>query len=505
MNVRDLKNHGTGVASLALFGDLTSHLYRPERYEVISDLVSVKIMPGDREAPNIPDYYPVINEDAVVQSRNNGAVILCSAITNKKPAENGIPSSTSSAIDQVVYNGGNCDCLYLISSGNTEENSGLDYPDYLYDAVVHDPSQSWNALSVGAYTEKVALQDELYRDLEIVAPSGGIAPHTSTSVQFGPNQLIKPEILMEGGNSVLSNMQLDDPNGLQLVAANAKMAGDVNYFCDFNATSAAVGLAANLAAKILHYNPQISPLSVRALMVHSAHWTDKMIEMCTRQDGTVDKDLLVHSCGYGVPCETEAIVSSGNYATFINEGILKPFKIGTGNDLKFSSMHLYRLPWPEDILRNMAEETVELKITLSYYINPSPVAKSSISKYAYQSIRLKFDVNMPTETEGSFKRRISHMGDEDVQDNDASRWNVGINRRNQGCVISDSITMSAIDATRCNMIAVYPASGWYKYKKDKVDAAIKYSLVVSLKTPEQNIYTEIAQRIGVVIPIEIDG
>ena len=63
--------------------------------------------------------------------------------------------------------------------------------------------------------------------------------------------------------------------------------------------------------------------------------------------------------------------------------------------------------------------------------------------------------------------------------------------------------MSAIDATRCNLIAVYPASGWYKYKKAKVDAAIKYSLVVSLKTPEQDIYTEIAQRIGIVVPASV--
>lgn len=503
LNVRDLKNHGTGVASLALFGDLTSHLYNPEHYEVISDLVSVKIMPGDREEPNNPEYYPIINEDAIVQSRNNGAIILCSAITNKIPAENGTPSATSSAIDQVIYNGGNCDSLYLISSGNTDENNGLDYPDYLYNAVIHDPAQSWNALSIGAYTEKDALQDNLYKGLNIVAPVGGIAPHSSTSVQFGANQIIKPEILMEGGNSVLSNNQLDDPDELQLVVANAKMVGDLNYFCSFNATSASVGLAANLAARILHHNPQISPLSVRALMVHSAHWTEKMIEMCTKQDGGIDMDLLVHSCGYGVPDEKAAIVSSDNYATFINEGVITPFKLGTGSDLKFASMHLYRLPWPEDVLRGMEDDTVELKITLSYYIDPSPVAKNSISKYVYQSIRLKFDVNMPTENEGSFKRRISHMGDDDIFDNDASRWTIGINRRNQGCVISDSIAMSAIDATRCNLIAVYPASGWYKYKKAKVDAAIKYSLVVSLKTPEQDIYTEIAQRIGIVVPASV--
>ena len=94
----------------------------------------------------------------------------------------------------------------------------------------------------------------------------------------------------------------------------------------FNATSAATALAARLAAKIKVENPNLSMLSIRALMVHSARWTDEMKSI----DGGRPQDIIP-LCGYGVPDEDIAAYSSEKYATYVFENELKPYKSG-GNE-----------------------------------------------------------------------------------------------------------------------------------------------------------------------------
>lgn len=82
-------------------------------------------------------------------------------------------------------------------------------------------------------------------------------------------------------------------------------------------------------------------------------------------------------------------------------------------------------------------------------------------------------------------------------DNDGRRWRIGIMRRNQGSISSDAIKYTAAELAECNLIAVYPSSGWYKTRKSKADVKIKYSLVVSIEAPEQDIYTEIQNKIRI--------
>lgn len=55
----------------------------------------------------------------------------------------------------------------------------------------------------------------------------------------------------------------------------------------------------------------------------------------------------------------------------------------------------------------------------------------------------------------------------------------------------------------CNFIAVYPSGGWYKYRKSYLNQSVKYALVVSLETPSQDIYTEIAEKVGIVNKVNV--
>lgn len=510
-NTRDDENHGTGLASLALYGDLTDVIYNHNRVKVTSDLTSVKMLSMRENEENREEMYAVVTEDAMIKGRNSGASVLCSAITDRDhPVPDASASSTSAAIDDTLFNDGACDSLLLISAGNVERTGGLDYPDYLLLQNIQDPAQSWNAITVGAYTQKVAIQDPDYRNLEVIAPAGGICPFSSTSVQWGANT-IKPEIVLEGGNAVKGiNDSLCAIDDLSLVVADAGDGLAAGRFTTSNATSAATGLAARLAAKIKYYNPDISALSVRALLIHSADWTDEMKDQFT-DNGVLNKKSLLHACGYGTPDEKRAIVSTDSRVTFIAEDKLKPFVMGSNNKLKFGHMNLYRLPWPKELLLSLVNETVRLKITLSYYIKPSPGIRSRLNKYTFQSIRLKFDVKGPNETELEFKNRIKKLteeGEERVRDPElTNRWTIGINNRNQGSIISDSFSLDGLSMAGCDTIAIYPSGGWLKNRPENLDVKIPYSLVVSLETQSAEImlYNEvetiIAQRIPVTIPV----
>lgn len=499
-SIRDRENHGTSMASLALYGDLTDTIYNSGSNPITNDLLSVKVLPDNDEGHEI-SFYAVTTEDAISKARSNNVQILCSAVTLKTESLDGMASSVSAAIDQSLYNGGRADSLLFISAGNSQDETfAVKYPDYLLNNPILDPAQSWNAITVGAYTSKVAISAQWHNGENVLAPVGGISPYSRTSVQWGANTPIKPEIVFEGGNAYLDNQGvLNTTEDLMLVAANAQMSA--HLFQGFNGTSAATALAARLAGRIKYFNPNLSALSIRALMIHSAEWTDAMQDMFTK-NGELEKDILVHTCGYGIPNERKAIVSQDDYVTFISESELEPFTQGSAEP-KFARMHLYQMPWPSEILRELGEQDVIVKITLSYYVEPNPGNRGKMKKHSYQSIRLNFELNQPLEPLNKFQRRVSHLGEEEPMDNDGGRWRIGIKRRNQGSISSDAIMCSAAELADCNLLAIYPSSGWYKTRKSKADVKIKYSLVVSIEAPEQDIYTEIQNKIRIqqLIPI----
>lgn len=70
--------------------------------------------------------------------------------------------------------------------------------------------------------------------------------------------------------------------------------------------------------------------------------------------------------------------------------------------------------------------------------------------------------------------------------NDSSRWMLGVQNRNVGSIHSDIWEGTASQLAESNMIVVFPIAGWWKtrpYLKE-YDSKVRYSLVVSIETPE---------------------
>lgn len=494
LEATDKTDHGTGMAGLALLGDLTDIVYKPDTpIDVHHTLSSVKIYEAGYETPK--EFYGAVIEEAIGKASNMGASIQCMAITDEC-SYNGIATSSSAALDESIYHQGECDRLVLVSAGNIQTND-VDHNNYIESCkanAVKSPAQAWNALTVGASTEKTIVGDKSYKPL---AAPGGISPYSCSSYPWHEKRN-KPEIVMEGGNVAYHDeLKETSHSDLSLVTTSNDMQEPLE---PFNATSAATGLAARLAARIKVENPQMSMLSIRGMMVHSAQWTDEM-----KRIDNIDERISL--CGYGVPNDDKAIYSNEKCATYIFENQLRPYT-RRGKSNVYDQMHYYNLPWPKELLEDMGDEDVRIRITLSYYVKPSPGYAGRTDKYRYPSATLRFDLKTATETNEEFLCRKNKFEGEKTTQNDSGRWNVKQQRRERGTVQSDWIECTAADLAEMDKIVVFPGPGWWKERKlDNVDNSVPYSLIVSIETKETDIYnaveTAISNRIGVPIAQEI--
>ena len=198
----DKTDHGTGMAGLALLGDLTDIAYqRNVSIDVHHALSSIKIYEDGYTTPK--EFYGAVIEDAIDKASNMKASIQCMAVTDES-SYNGIATSSSAALDESIYHQGLCDRLVLVSAGNVE-TSDVYSNHYIESCKAHtvkSPAQAWNALTVGAYTEKAVINDDAYKPL---AALGGVSPYSCSSFPWNEKRN-KPEIVMEGGNVAYHNL-----------------------------------------------------------------------------------------------------------------------------------------------------------------------------------------------------------------------------------------------------------------------------------------------------------
>jgi len=436
------------------------------------------------------------------------------AVTSKEGVDRGRPSSWSGALDKISFGDSENKKLFIVSSGNILNNEDWQvYPDSTSLHSVQNPSQSWNALVVGAYTEKVILDDMRYQDYTSLAPSGGISPFNSSSIYWNKKWPIKPDIVFEGGNLLYKESdgirQFDFHEDLEVLTTSKNIA--TKQFDTINGTSSATAQASWLAAKIAYRYPNIWPETIRGLLVHSAKWTDEMISQLNidlNSKRSVNK--LLRTVGYGVPDINRTLNSYENGFTLISEETIQPYKKESGT-VKTNEMHFYEFPWPKDELLQLGDVEVKMRITLTYFIEPGPGEIGWKDKYRYASHGLRFDVNNIGETETEFKKRINKAAREENEnmefDAGSSRWTIGKGYRSSGAIHSDIWGDTAANISDCNYIAVYPVIGWWKQRTNlkQFNDKTRYALIVSLETPEEavQLYSTIKNLISTTIEIDV--
>jgi hypothetical protein len=104
-------------------------------------------------------------------------------------------------VDQLCFGDEGARRLILISAGNVREGlSQAGYPARNEIEPIENPAQAWNAITVGAFTEKFVITDPTYEGWEPVAPVGDLCPTSRTSVSWERKWPLKPDVVLEGGN-----------------------------------------------------------------------------------------------------------------------------------------------------------------------------------------------------------------------------------------------------------------------------------------------------------------
>jgi hypothetical protein len=374
---------------------------------------------------------------------------------------------------------------------------------------LEDPAQSWNALTIGGFTRKEQ-PPAPPPDLEPVVPANHRSPFSRGS-QSLPDDLapIKPEVLFEAGN------MLSDTSGfcgwgpsVSLLAPGSDVVAEP--LVPFWATSAAVGMAGNFIGKLQAAMPTRWPETHRALTVDSAQWPQPIRRKLVgrgaswKSGSKAEKQKILREVGFGVPDIERAILSASNDVTLIAEAEIQPFAFSAdGRSGVFNEMHFYDLPWPRTVLEQMENESVMMKVTLSYFIEPNLTGKAATRPDTYRSFGLRFAMKNRTETDARFRSRISASQAKDgtEPEGEKSYWLLGPKAIQAGSLHCDLWRGPAVELASHDAIAVYPVGGWWKSHvgQRRVADKARYSLLISISAPGHgvNLYSEIAALVEV--------
>ncbi len=511
--------HGTEMAGLAAYGDLTPILVSGAPVQIRHRLESVKVLPPTGANP--PELYGAITAQAAMRPEVTAPQrlrVFSMAVTATDERDRGQPTSWSAAIDALaagrVFDTGTQGLVYLDEADETARrlfvlSAGNVEPIHLQDdhlgrsdlEAVHDPAHAWNALAVGAFTEKSTIGNPAWNGWSALAAPGDLSPWSTTSVTFQDRWPIKPDVVYEGGN-VATNGGMFDNAVPDLCLLSTSYRPAQTAFVLSSATSAATAQVARMGAIIRAEYPEFWPETVRAIIVHSAEWTKAMQSHLRGAGGKRARAKLVRRYGFGVPHLARALRSANDSLTLVAQSTIRPFSEG-----KMREMHLHELPWPKDVLEALGQTPVSLRVTLSYFIEPNPGRRGWQKRHRYASHGLRFDLKTPTETVDEFRKRLNQRAlDEDEgkpSSGGATEWFLGEMARNKGSIHSDVWVGTAADLADRGVVGIFPVSGWWKDqpKRDRSSFGARYTLVISIETEAEDvdIWTPVAQKIGVAV------
>lgn len=528
--------HGTNMAGTVLYDDLTFPLADQRTVALDFRLESVKLLPPPGFQPTDPMSYGAITQGAVALpeiEHPERPRVFCMAVTNDDVSGER-PTSWSAAVDQICAGrmpGDEPDVkgepprrLFFVSAGNVLDTSDPDMVSDPDEFPIEDPAQAWNAITVGGFTDKVDIaEEEGLHGWTAVADAGDHSPYSRISTDWNHSRTpIKPEIVFEAGNRALSGSGRELLSGVDSLSLLTTAKNFLEEPLEtIWATSPATAQAAGMAGAIMARHPDLWPETIRALIVHSAAWTPAMrkrLEACTSKRSCI---ALARHFGYGVPRLDRALASAQNDLALIAQTYIQPFKREQHLDdqgrqvsggTAFNEVHYYNLPWPRQALEDLGERDVRLKITLSYFIEPSPGETAPVTPARYQSYGLRYDLKRPTETAAVFRQRINRLERDGTQlpkaDSDP-RWVFGSQSVAAGSLHCDVWVGPAVELATRNLIAIRPVSGWWRHRPHlgQLHSRARYGLVVSITAEDVEIelYTEIANQIGIGIETEIAG
>jgi len=503
-SAHDWQGHGTKMAGLALFDDLPS-LIAGGSTELSIRLESVVVqLPDGMNDERLPAERVKLAVN-LVEDEADRPRTFCFAMSAPGEGSDGGVATLSSELDKLASEVGS-ERLFCIAAGNLEPPTLFGDYQALNEATgLLTPAQSWNALTVAACTDL----DRVPGTHGPLAPAGDLSPWSRTACAWERSHKppMKPDVVFEGGNQMfdMANEDLSNYADLCLLTTNF----DANAPLSLTGmTSAATASVSGMCAKLQAEYPTLWPETIRGLVVHSAEHTPAMMARARAAEpvrGSVEAALL-ERYGYGRPDLARAMENANDTLTYITQGSLLPLRSNdAGDGVVLGYMRKHSLPWHEHILENLEGVEAELRITLSYFIEPNPGAALRGDYDLYASHGFDFDVKRPDESDDEAVARINGSFASRTRSNAPPLgWMFGAKERGgalrdgrKGCLKHDRLKLPAPDLARIGSVMVFPRKGWWGEDFERVEQQARYALIISIRTPEEEIYTEISAEIEI--------
>ncbi|MGY2084228.1 S8 family peptidase [Blastococcus sp. SYSU DS0539] len=485
----DRHGHGTEMAGLALYDDLAASIVAesitPEHW-----LVAIRLLDDSADGVELWAERQTLAVQ-LAESYAEGREVVHNVSIGAYNPRPGQRTSWSVSIDQAAWNEGR-GRLLVVAAGNASAiaDPAL-YPSTNLAEVHEQPAQAWNALTVGAVTDLTTLTAT---DVSLGAPPplaqpGQLSPYTTTAP---PGNLpIKPEIVMEGGNSAPGGgLEGSGLQGLSILTTGFRSRGLLERTW---ATSAAAAQASFALARLASMHPGLRLATIRGLLVHSATWPEGTVAQLG------DKRDILRAIGYGRPDLTRMGVSDSNRVVLVHEGEVS----GAGSSEERTALFIH-VPLPDFGAMGFGDVSARLTVTLSYFVDPT----DNLIRRDYAGARLRWDMQGPLEEADDFIQRA----------NAASRsssyvgggpgsfpWTVGITARSRGTLQQDWTTASAAEISGERLIAIQPVYGWWSEREAYMSQKLPFSLVVSVDLGDVDVelYAEVEQLLTV--DVEVDA
>lgn len=495
----DWDGHGTKMAGLALYDDLGTLMSARQSTTLSVRIESVMVQGppggGGGAATRLPAERLRLAVDAV-EEHSDRSRTFCFSMNAPEEVDDGGPSTLSCAIDVLASEPTN-PRLFCVAAGNLDDPLQLtDYQTMNDVTGMMSPAQAWNALTVAACTDLVAVPTTHLP----VAPAGDLSPWSMTAVNWERQHRppSKPDIVFEGGNQMYDRVSstVGPHADLSLLTTSMDSGAPLTLTGQTSAANASIaGLCALLQAEY----PTLWPETIRGLVVHSAEHTPAMTARARSMAaarGNV-KLALLERFGFGRPDRSRAIANAEDALTLINQASLRPFRLNdSGRKAVLGQMRFHELPWPIEVLEELDGVPAELRVTLSYFVSPNPGAVIQGAVRSYASHGFNFDMKRPDESDEDAVARINKLYEKPAFSPPSLRWKFGTHFRGRGGVKHDRLSLdNAADLARMGGIMVHPLQGWWGRDPLNAEQQARYSLIVTIRTPEQEIYTEISNAI----------
>ena len=385
----DERSHGTMVAGLALYGDVSACIERKAFIPTIW-LYSSRVMFLNENKQTVIDERRLLESQFVdsinwiIANHPECKVVNVSFGNANRRMYRGVQQFTLACLLDELSS--RYDLIFVVSTGNSDEFPPLDYPNYLlrWDsnlAKILDPSCSALSITVGAIAKM--------RVSNTLLPTLIDCPSPITRVGPGLNGMIKPDVV-EAGGGVERN---DD-----VVTLNPSSINTGRLFTRVSGTSFSTPRVAHYLAQIRGANPSSSANLAKAILISSSHIPNEItsrIPAYSRE--RADEAIRLHSIfGYGRPNIEEAMMSSENNLLLVEDSAIRP-----------DAVKFYTLSVPK-AFQDMRGER-EIAISLCY---DPPVNKS---KSDYFGVTMEFHLFRNVDAE-AVVHQYSAQDDEDESD-----------------------------------------------------------------------------------------